>query len=123
MKGTTMRVLTIPLLFLLCGLAAEADPAQAMVSPAAVCRGETRTQQSYEAGQRAGANIVKQAWATVDDCRRVDELRRVVDDSLSRLTSSKNSTLFVKCRYWGLTDGVEEELARVESSCRRGGGS
>lgn len=110
--------LALATLFLLSSQALVRQPAAAMVSPAAVCRAEPRTDRAYQAGVRGGANVVKQAWAAVNDCSRLAEVRRVVDDNLSRLTAHKSSSLYVKCRYWGMTDGVEEEFARIENRCR-----
>lgn len=121
MKTHTTPVLTLSAFALLCGLAVAAEPATAMMSRAAACRSEPRNQRAYERGQESGASIVRQAWAALGGCRELGELRRVVDDNLSRLTRNKENSLYVKCRYWGLTDGVEEELARLESSCRGSG--
>jgi hypothetical protein len=90
-------------------------PAGAQELPAACSA--TRNAQAYQAGVLGGASLVRQAWAAIRDCDRIELLESVVQAGLRRSVPTSSPTPYLQCRFAGMVNGAMAETEGLFYQC------
>jgi hypothetical protein len=101
-------------LVVVCSFAAAYGSAAAQVPPECT---STTNARAYRTGRLAGANIAQQSWASLNDCDRVEQYEDVVISALERYSPGGAPTLYTRCRFRGVVEGVLDALDVVFASC------
>jgi hypothetical protein len=75
-----------------------------------------RAERAYLLGVDSGKSLVNRAWASVNDCDRIETFADIVTANVDAYTLT-GSSRYVICRYTGLVDGVFEQLDAVWAGC------
>ncbi len=89
--------------------------AQALDVPSA-CHA-TRDTQAYTAGFSAGGSLVRQAWARIRNCDRIEQLEAAVTTAIQRSVPATSPTSYLTCRFAGMVSGMEAQVGGLFNSC------
>ncbi len=106
---TSSWLATIMILWFCCAHVSALD-----IPPA--CSGK-REASGYNAGFLAGGSLVRQAWAKVKNCARIDEFERVVKTAIQRSVPKTSPTLYTQCRFSGQIAGMTDQVDGLFVGC------
>lgn len=77
----------------------------------------TRDAQAYNAGFTAGGSLVRQAWARIRDCDRIEELESAVTIAIQRSVPTTSPTQYLQCRFSGMVSGMQAQVGGLFNTC------
>jgi len=113
-KGRVDMKCLVLSLFIVCCLSLFQSMAEAQLPNQ--CSSATNTR-AFRAGRMAGSSLVRQSWASLNDCDRVEQFEDLVTSSLERYVPGNAPTLYTQCRFAGVVQGVLDELDTVFVDC------
>lgn len=81
------------------------------------CSGDANSESAYRSGFEAGRRLVQRAWHRIEDCGQLEQFLKVMRSNIGSY-KSRAATAYAICRYTGMVDGANEELLRIQASCR-----
>lgn len=81
------------------------------------CAGDANSESAYRNGFQLGRGLVQRAWLKIADCSQFPQFLKTVRANISSY-NNRAVTAYGACRYAGMVDGVNEELLRIQASCR-----
>jgi hypothetical protein len=76
-----------------------------------------RDLRGFSAGELSGANLVQQAWASVNDCDNREQFASIVMNNLDSISLPPESSMYVACRIAGVMAGAEEAVDAMWTQC------
>ncbi|MGE5787724.1 MAG: hypothetical protein ACM3ZE_24235 [Myxococcales bacterium] len=111
-----MRMLALQALVMELALSAIAFASPSTAIPV-TCSGDANSESAYRNGFESGRGLVQRAWRRIEDCGQIEQFMKVIRTNISSY-KSRAITPYAMCRYTGMVDGANEELLRIQASCR-----
>lgn len=109
MRRAPSFLLCVSFWMLLCAQAFAQD-----VPPACAASRDTL---AFNAGYTAGKSLVRQAWARLNSCDKIDQLEAAVKTAIQRSVPTTSPTQYLQCRFSGMVSGMEAQVNGLFGTC------